>query len=32
MAMMKNRIPFILLLNISGVALFLSWNLPANHG
>ena len=32
MAMMKNRIPLILLLNIAGVALFCSWYLPANHG
>lgn len=29
---MKNRIPHILLLNIAGLALFLSWYLPANHG
>ncbi|EOD9046449.1 phosphatase PAP2 family protein [Klebsiella quasipneumoniae] len=32
MAMMKNRIPLILLLNIAGVVLFCSWYLPANHG
>ncbi|QKN81123.1 phosphatase PAP2 family protein [Scandinavium goeteborgense] len=29
---MKTRIPLILLLNIAGLALFLSWFLPANHG
>lgn len=29
---MKTRIPLILLLNIAGLALFLSWYLPANHG
>lgn len=29
---MKNRLPLILLLNIAGLALFLSWYLPANHG
>lgn len=30
--MMKIRLPLILLLNIAGLALFLSWYLPANHG
>lgn len=29
---MKTRIPLILLLNIAGFALFLSWYLPASHG
>ena len=29
---MKIRLPLILLLNVAGVALFLSWFLPANHG
>ncbi|HEX4500339.1 MAG TPA: phosphatase PAP2 family protein [Scandinavium sp.] len=29
---MKNRLPLILLLNIAGLALFLSWYLPINHG
>jgi membrane-associated phospholipid phosphatase len=29
---MKTRIPLILLLNIAGIALFLSWYLPTNHG
>lgn len=30
--MNKTRIPLILLLNAAGIALFLSWYLPANHG
>ena len=30
--MMKTRYPLILLLNIAGLALFLSWYLPAGHG
>jgi len=30
--MMKNRLLPIFLLNIAGLALFLSWYLPANHG
>lgn len=30
--MMKTRIPQILLLNAAGLALFLSWYLPVNHG
>lgn len=30
--MMIKRIPLILLLNAAGLALFLSWFLPANHG
>ena len=30
--MMKTRLPLILLLNIVGLALFLSWYLPVNHG
>lgn len=30
--MMTTRIPLILLLNIAGLALFLSWYLPVNHG
>ncbi len=29
---MKTRLPLILLLNIAGLALFMSWYLPANHG
>jgi len=29
---MKNRLPLILLLNVAGLALFLSWYLPVNHG
>ncbi|MCS2162761.1 phosphatase PAP2 family protein [Scandinavium sp. H11S7] len=29
---MKTRIPLILLLNIAGLALFMSWFVPANHG
>lgn len=29
---MKTRLPLILLLNAAGLALFLSWYLPANHG
>ena len=29
---MKTRYPFILLLNIAGLALFLSWYIPAGHG
>jgi membrane-associated phospholipid phosphatase len=29
---MKTRLPLILLLNIAGLALFLSWYLPINHG
>lgn len=29
---MKTRLPLILLLNAAGVALFLSWYLPVNHG
>ncbi|WP_374755459.1 phosphatase PAP2 family protein [Citrobacter amalonaticus] len=29
---MKTRLPLILLLNIAGLALFLSWYIPANHG
>ncbi|MCU6665175.1 MAG: phosphatase PAP2 family protein [Silvania sp.] len=29
---MTTRIPLILLLNIAGLALFLSWYLPVNHG
>ena len=29
---MKNRLPLIVLLNFAGLALFLSWYLPANHG
>lgn len=29
---MKTRLPLILLLNIAGLALFLSWYLPVNHG
>lgn len=29
---MKTRYPFILLLNIAGLALFLSWYIPARHG
>lgn len=30
--MMIKRLPYILLLNAAGFALFLSWYLPANHG
>ena len=30
--MIKTRFPLILLLNAAGVALFLSWYLPVNHG
>jgi membrane-associated phospholipid phosphatase len=30
--MMKTRLPQILLLNVAGLALFLSWYLPVNHG
>lgn len=30
--MMIRRLPYILLLNAAGFALFLSWYLPANHG
>nr|WP_271268815.1 phosphatase PAP2 family protein [Silvania confinis] len=30
--MMTTRLPLILLLNIAGLALFLSWYLPVNHG
>ncbi|MDN8599479.1 phosphatase PAP2 family protein [Citrobacter enshiensis] len=29
---MKTRYPLILLLNLAGLALFLSWYMPANHG
>lgn len=29
---MKNRLPLILLLNVAGLALFLCWYLPGNHG
>lgn len=29
---MKNRLPLILLLNVAGLALFLFWYLPDNHG
>lgn len=29
---MKTRLPLILLLNIAGLALFMSWYLPVNHG
>lgn len=29
---MKTRLPLILLLNAAGLALFISWYLPANHG
>ncbi|SNY63538.1 phosphatase PAP2 family protein [Enterobacter sp. CC120223-11] len=29
---MKTRLPLVLLLNIAGLALFMSWYLPANHG
>ena len=29
---MKTRLPLILLLNVVGFALFLSWYLPVNHG
>ncbi|WP_312229303.1 phosphatase PAP2 family protein [Pseudescherichia sp.] len=29
---MKNRLSLILLLNVAGLALFLSWYLPVNHG
>lgn len=29
---MKIRLPLILLLNIAGLALFMSWYVPANHG
>ncbi|CDL37159.1 Putative membrane protein [Citrobacter freundii] len=29
---MKTRYPLILLLNIAGLALFLSWYIPAGHG
>lgn len=30
--MTRRNLPFILFFNLLGVALFLSWFLPANHG